>query len=97
MTKQEYILKLLTIISQDDLPIAKDIRVLVESNQISDELIDTLISMFKNIISTTNNTIEKEKLQKWLNFLNKLQQKEQESKIQDDADIQELEWLLANM
>ena len=91
MTKQEYILKLLTIISQDDLPIAKDIRVLIENNEISDELIDTLISMFKNIISTTNSTLEKEKLQKGLNFLNTLQQKEQASKLQDDADIQELE------
>ena len=97
MTKQEYILKLLTIISQDDLPIAKDIRILVESNQISDELIDTLIGMFKTIINSTNDVVEKEKLQKGLNFLNKLQQKEQASKLQDDADIEELEWLLADM
>lgn len=97
MTKQEYILKLLTIISQDDLPIVQDIRLLVETNQMSDELIDTLIGIFKTIISNSNSEVEKEKLQKGLNFLTKLQEKEKASKLQDDADIDELEWMLADM
>lgn len=64
MTKQEYILKLLNIISKDELPIVQDMRLLVETNEISEELIDTLMGIFKKIIATTNNTLEKEKLQK---------------------------------
>lgn len=97
MTKQEYILKLLTIINQDDLPIVKDIKLLVETNQISDELIDTLMGIFKSIIATSNSEIEKAKLEKGLSFLTKLQEKEKESKLQDQADMNELEGMLDDM
>ncbi|MEI8253516.1 MAG: hypothetical protein WCG25_07425 [bacterium] len=46
MTKKDYILKLLDAISPASLVIAGDLKVLIEANQISDELLDSLILIF---------------------------------------------------
>lgn len=97
MTKKEYILKLLDVISPNVLPIAWDIRLLIEADEISDELIDSLVLIFKNAIDTTTNQREKEKLEKWVNILNALKQREENSKIQDQVDIENLDNLLSQI
>lgn len=97
MTKKEYILKLLDVISPTVLPIAWDIRLLIEADEISDELIDSLVLIFKNAIDTTTNQREKEKLEKWVNILNALKQREENSKIQDQVDIENLDNLLSQI
>ncbi len=97
MSKSEYLLKFLSTMDKATLPITDDLIFLIQSNQVSDELIDSLVMMVKDTINSTKDELEKEKLQKSLTFLTKLQHAEQTSKLQDKADIDELESLLENM
>jgi DnaJ-domain-containing protein 1 len=94
MTKKEYILKLLGAISPDSLVIAWDLKTLIQANQISDELIDSLILIFWNALKNTDNAIEKNKIEKWINILTSLKNRENQSMIEDQTDIANLENLI---
>jgi len=94
MTKKDYILKLLDAISPASLVIAGDLKVLIEANQISDELLDSLILIFWNALKNTDNAIEKDKIEKWINILTSLKNKENQSMITDQTDIENLENLI---
>jgi trans-2-enoyl-CoA reductase len=97
MTKKEYILKFLEHIDPTIFTLADDIRVLVESGNISDELIDEIVVAFTKAVDNTTDTIEKEKLQKGISFLTALKEQEHQSDINDQKDIDELENLLDNL
>ncbi len=93
MTKKEYLLKLLSILWTDILPISQDILYLIENNQVDDEIIDSLYGIFHKAIKNTDNIIEKTKLQKWLRALEKIKSLEEEQNISDKKDIQDIEEL----
>jgi hypothetical protein len=97
MTKKEYLLKLLESISIDILPIKNDLLYLIENNQITDWLIDTLYNMFHEIAKTAKTQAEKERLQKWLNILEKIKVLEDDDKTQEQKDIEALDDLLQNI
>lgn len=94
MTKKDYILKLLDAISPASLVIAGDLKVLIEANQISDELLDSLILIFWNALKNTDNAIEKKKIEKWIDVLTNLKHRENQSIIEDQIDIENLENLI---
>ncbi len=92
MTKKEYILKMLDLI-KDIFPLAADIKVLVEWDVVSDELIDTLTDMLKEVRESITDIAEKEKLQKSADFLSQLKVTELEGQKKDAERIKQLEEL----
>ncbi len=91
MTKQEYILKILDSVDNADFPIGDDIKALIQTNQISDELIDVLVNMFKQAIHNTTDKVAQKKLEKKVHLLNGLKERENNSKIKDQYDLDTLE------
>ena len=91
MTKQQYILKILDSVDNTNFPIGDDIKALIEANQISDELIDVLVHIFKQAVHNTIDKIAQKKLEKWASLLNGLKEKENNSKIIDQYDLTKLE------
>lgn len=79
------------------LPIANDLKVLVEGDVVSDELIDTLIDMFKEINASIIDIDKKEKIGKSISFLEKLKQVEVEQYQKDDQRVKEIENMFSNI
>jgi len=96
MTKKEYLLKLLTAL-ETDRPMAPGLKILVEASVLDDKTIEALFTIFRHAVNTVSEGDEKAKLEKWLDFLQKLQEAELESQKEDLKDIQELDNMLANM
>jgi len=94
MTKKEYILKLLEIVDLNVLPIAWDLAFLIKDNAISDEIVDTLIMIFQNAMKATEDEVKKTKISKWVEFLNKLKERETQENALDQKDIESLDQLL---
>ncbi len=97
MTKKEYLVKLLSVVWDGTLNIAPDILYLIENNNIDDNIIDSLYEIFHNAIKATGNIIQKTKLQKWLNALDKIKSLEKAQGISDQKDIQDLDDFLKNI
>lgn len=97
MTKQEYILKILNSIDNTVFPIGNDIKALIETGNISNDLVDTLIAMFTQAVHTTTDKLQQQKLQKSIILLNNMKAKEEQSKIEDQQDIEALEELINTM
>lgn len=90
MSKKEYLLKLLPGL-QDILPIARDIQILLEGDVVSDELIDSIVTMLQKIVADSKSTTGQDKIHKSIAFLEKLKQIEAQESIRDQAKVQELE------
>ena len=97
MTKKEYLEKLLATISPEILPISWDILLLLKKDKLDTSLLDTLYQILSEYIKTVNNSIQKEKLNESLSFVQKLKQIESNDKIEDQKDIDELDKALSNM
>lgn len=96
MDKKEYILRMLDIL-QNTWPLARWLRLLVESNNVNDDIIDILINTFQETIKNIQDNIVKDKLKNASSFLQELKQREIEEKANDESDIAKLEELLANI
>ncbi|MFZ2151111.1 MAG: hypothetical protein WAZ12_05355 [Candidatus Absconditicoccaceae bacterium] len=96
MDKKEYILRMLDIL-QNTWPLARGLRLLVESNNVNDDIIDILINTFQETIKNIQDNIVKDKLKNASSFLQELKQREIEEKANDESDIAKLEELLANI
>lgn len=92
MTKKEYILKMLDLI-KDIFPPAKDFKVLVEGDVVGDEMIDTLVAMLKEVRASITDLAQQEKLDKSVDFLEKLKQVEVAEHAKDTERLKELEEL----
>ena len=79
---------------QDIWPLAKGLKLLINTNAFNATIIDLLISTFKETIKTLDDATQKEKLQKATSFLEKVKEQEIRSRQQDQKDIDELETLL---
>lgn len=93
MNKKEYLLKILTQL-EPIRDLAKWLKVLVEQWNLEDNILDILIDAIKWAIHTTKSELAKEKLEKWLNALEKMKDLEQESIEQDKKDLEELDKLI---
>lgn len=90
MTKKDYILKMLEL-TKDIFPLAKDFKVLVEGDMVSDEMIDTLVAMLQEVRAAMTDELQKEKLDKSIAFMNKLKTAEAAEHIKDEQKLKELE------
>jgi hypothetical protein len=70
---------------------------LLKKDKLDTSLLDTLYQILSEYIKTVNNSIQKEKLNESLSFVQKLKQIESNDKIEDQKDIDELDKALSNM
>lgn len=97
MTKKDYLLKLLEVVSIDILPIGPDILYLIKNDKVTDDLIDTLYNMFHEYAKTITDKKQKQKIEKTLTFLKKLKTVETKQESKNKKDIQNLEDMLSNI
>lgn len=96
MTKKDYILKMLDLI-KDIFPPAQDLKVLVEWDVVSDQMIDTLVTMLKEVRETITDIAQQEKLDKSIAFMNKLKATEAAEHTKDEQKLKELEDLFQSI
>lgn len=93
MNKKEYLQKIL-IQLEPIRDLAKWLRILVEEWNLDDNILDVLINAVQGAVNTAKSELDKGKLQKWLDALQKMKQMEEESKMQDEEDLAELDKLI---
>lgn len=93
MTKKEYLLKILEQL-EPIRDLAKWMKILVEQWDLWDDILDILIDAVQWAVSTAKSELDKQKLQKWLDALQKMKEMEAESKMQDEKDLAELDKLI---
>lgn len=93
MSKKEYIQEILVQL-EPIRDLAKWLNILVDQWDLWDDVLDVLINAVQWAISTTKSELDKKKLQKWLEALEKMKQMEVESKLQDEKDLAELDSLI---
>lgn len=89
MQKKEYLIKILQQL-ESVWSLAPWLKILVEQWNLDDSMLDVLIEAMKGAIHTTKSELAKQKLEKGLNFLEKMKQMEEESIKQDEKDLEEL-------
>ncbi len=93
MDKKEYLLKILTQL-EPIRDLAKGLKILVDMGNLDNNTLDVLINAVQWAVSTAKSELDKKKLQKGLNALNKMKQMEEESKMQYEKDLAELDTLI---
>ena len=96
MAKKEYLLKVLTQL-EPIRNLAKWLKVLVEQWKFDENILDILIEAVQWAVDTAKSDLAKEKLQKWLDVMKKMEEIEEKSKIQDKKDLEELDQMLENI
>ncbi len=96
MDKKEYLQKILTQL-EPIRDLAKWLKILVDEWNLGDDILDILINAVQWAINTAKSELDKQKLQKWLDALNKMKEMEEESKMQDEKDLEELDKMLENI
>ena len=96
MDKKEYLQKILTQL-EPIRDLAKWLKILVDEWNLGDDIFDILINAVQWAINTAKSELDKQKLQKWLDALNKMKEMEEESKMQDEKDLEELDKMLENI
>ena len=93
MDKKEYLLKILTQL-EPIRDLANWLKTLVDEWNLWDDVLDVLINSVQWAVSTAKSELDKQKLQKWLDALQKMKQMEENSKMQDEKDLKELDDLI---
>jgi DNA-binding FrmR family transcriptional regulator len=96
MDKKEYLLKVLAQL-EPIRDLAKWLRVLVDEWNLWDDVLNALINAVQWAVNTAKSELDKQKLQKWLDALQKMKEMEEESKMQDEKDLEELDKMLENI
>ena len=96
MDKKEYLQKILTQL-EPIRDLAPGLKNLVDEWNLGDDILEILINAVQWAINTAKSELDKQKLQKWLDALNKMKEMEEESKMQDEKDLEELDEILANI
>jgi len=96
MPKKDYVLKLLDLL-KDTWPMASGLKILVEGNALDDKSIDGLISIIENAIDSVEDELNKEKLEKSKQFLQKLKETETASQDKEVQDLSNLDLMLGNI
>lgn len=90
MTNKEYMLKVLDLI-KDIFPPAKDFRTLVEGDNLSEEMTNVLLAMLKEVSASIANMADKTKIDKSIEFINKVKAQELVQHTKDEQKLKELE------
>ena len=96
MDKKEYLLKILTQL-EPIWNLAKWLKILVEQWHLDNNLLEVITQAVEWAVHTTTDELAKQKLQKWLDTLQKLKQMEAESREKDEEDLAELDKMLEEM
>ena len=93
---KEYLQKILTQL-EPIRDLAKWLKILVELWNLGDDVLDIIINAVQWAVNTAKSDLDKQKLQKWLDALQKMKQMEEESRMQDEKDLAELDRILENI
>lgn len=93
MNKKEYLQKILTQL-EPIRDLAWWLRILVEEWNLGDDVLDVLINAIQWAVNTAKTDLAKQKLQKWLDAMEKMKEMETESRMQDEKDLEELDNLI---
>ena len=93
MNKKEYLQKILTQL-EPIRDLAAGLKILVDEWNLWDDVLDILINAVQWAVNTAKTDLDKQKLQKWLNAMEKMKQIENESKSQDERDLSELDRMI---
>ena len=90
MTNKEYMIKVLDLL-QDIFPPAKDFKTLVEGDDLNEEMTNVLLTMLKEVSANIVSAEEKERLDKSIEFINKIKAQELTQQTKDEQEVKELE------
>lgn len=93
MTKKEYVVTLLKALVPE-WSMARGLLVLVENNVFDDSTIDALVSIFKEAISSMKNDAQQAKLQRGLDYLTQLKEKEASEMEAEAHDLEDMEKMM---
>ena len=93
MTKKEYLLKILENL-ESVWDLASGLKVVVEQWALWDDILDTLIESIESGIHSARSEVSKLKMKKWLDALTKMKQMEEQSAMQDEKELAELDKLI---
>lgn len=95
MDKKEILIKILTQL-EPIWNLAKWLKSLVETWTLWDNMLDILIEAVQWAVHTVKSKKDREKIQKWLDVMQKIKKMEEKSKEQDEKDLEELDKMLDN-
>jgi len=93
MTQKEYLIKILEQL-EPVWSLARWLKILVNGWHLDNNLIETLIEAVQWAIHTAKTDLDKEKLEKWLNALQRMRQMEEEARKKEQEDLDELDKIL---
>lgn len=96
MSKKQYILMVLEAL-ENDRPLAKDLKRFVLLDKFDSDALTELTQILRQTINTVQTAEAREKMEKSIQILEKIQEAEGESLIQDQAELKELEDSLRNI
>lgn len=96
MDKKEYLQKILTQL-EPIRDLAKWLKILVDEWNLGDDILDVLINAVQWAVNNAKSELDKEKMQKWLDALQKMKEMEAESRMQDEKDVAQFDNMLANI
>ena len=93
MNKKEYLQKILTQL-EPIRDLASGLKILVNEWNLWEDVLDILINAVQWAVNTAKTDLARQKLQKWLDAMEKMKQIENESKSQDERDLSELDRMI---
>ena len=93
MTKKDYLLKILEQL-EPVWDLAPGLKIVVEQWALWDDVLDTLIGAVESGIHSARSEVAKEKMKKWLDALERMKKMEEQSALQDEKELAQLDELL---
>lgn len=93
MTKKEYLLKILENL-EPVRDLASGLKVVVEQWALWDDVLDTLIWAVESGIHSARSEVSKVKMKKGLDVLQRMKQMEEQSALQDEKELAQLDELI---
>lgn len=96
MDKKEFLIRILVQL-EPVRNLAKWLEILVQEWNLGDDILDILINAVQWAVNSAQSELAKNKLQKWLDALQKMKEMEEKSRLEDEKDLVELERMLENI
>lgn len=96
MDKKDFLIRILTQL-EPVRNLAKWLVILVQEWDLGDDILDVLIEAVQWAINLAQSELDKNKLQKWLDALQKMKEMEDKSRLEDENDLAVLENMLDNI
>lgn len=93
MTQKEYLIKILEQL-EPVWSLARWLKILVNGWHLDNNLIETLIEAVQWAIHTAKTDMDKKKLQKWLDALQRMRQMEEDARKKEQEELNELDKML---